>query len=50
MSVKLIGRQFIAEEDEDSPFNPIRGIVIGVALSLILWAVIIGGAIYALMD
>jgi hypothetical protein len=48
--LKPINHHLIAEEDEDRPINPIRGILIGVALGLALWALIIGGAIYALMD
>jgi hypothetical protein len=48
--VKPIDRHLFAEEDEGHPLDPVRGILIGVALGLALWALIIGGAIFALMD
>jgi hypothetical protein len=49
MYMKSIGRYLNAEEDDDHPFSPVKGILLAFALGIVLWAGIIGAAVYAFM-
>jgi hypothetical protein len=48
MYAKPINWDREAPTNEDQTLNPIQGIVVGLAISLSLWAGIIGAVIYAL--
>lgn len=48
MYVKPIYRHPSDDDDDDRPLKAITGIAIGVALSVLLWAVMTGAVIYAL--
>jgi hypothetical protein len=46
MYVKPIYRRPIGDDDDDPPLNAMTGIMVGAALSVLLWGVIIGAVIY----
>jgi hypothetical protein len=41
------GRRIASELEDSQESNPAKGIMIGAALGIVLWAIIIGAAIYA---